>query len=278
MRFDLKKSFGYPVLRSNSEDYLDSNINTSITLIQVPESNSEFFLEYEVDINVNEIIESINNQELILIISCFCPKTLHSISIRSFNLNGRNLIDMRDFRGDIRIDTEIVVNSSEYLLNFKKFHQEYGENSFNLKKGQVVAQAWPEKVFIEREIFTSITSLFQWSTNDEIEDGLWKLVITPLKIKIQINQKQRNLLINSSNSKEGRAVLLNSIFFPALVQLINFAIAGDYDENDIWYRVIEMKLSAMNKVIGPNSDPIELAQLLFKKPLSTLNQTIFKED
>jgi len=34
----------------------------------------------------------------------------------------------------------------------------------------------------------------------------------------------------------------------------------------------------MNKVIGPNSDPIELAQSLLKKPLSNLNQTIFKED
>jgi hypothetical protein len=278
MRFDLKKSFGYPVLRENSEDYLDSTIKTSFTLTQVPESNSEFFLDYDVVIGVDEIIESINSRDLILIISCFCPKTLHSISINSFDLNGRSLIDMRDFRGDIRIETEIVVNSNEYLLNSKKFHQEYGVNTFTLTRGQVVAQAWPEKVFVEREIFTSISSLFQWSTNDELEDGLWKMVVTPSKIKIQINQKQRNLLINSSNSKEGRAVLLNSIFFPALIQLINYAIAGDYDENDVWFRVIEVKLSSMNKVIGPNSDPIELAQSLLKKPLSNLNQTIFKED
>jgi hypothetical protein len=278
MRFDLKKSFGYPVLRENSEDYLDSTIKTSFTLTQAPESNSEFFLEYDVVIGVDEIIESINSRDLILIISCFCPKTLHSISINSFDLNGRSLIDMRDFRGDIRIETEIVVNSNEYLLTSKKFHQEYGVNTFTLSRGQVVAQAWPEKVFVEREIFTSITSLFQWSTNDELEDGLWKMVVTPSKIKIQINQKQRYLLINSSNSKEGRAVLLNSIFFPALIQLINYAIAGDYDENDVWFRVIEVKLNSMNKVIGPNSDPIELAQSLFKKPLSNLNQTIFKED
>jgi hypothetical protein len=107
---------------------------------------------------------------------------------------------------------------------------------------------------------------------------LLKLVITPTKIKIQINQKQRNLLINASNSKEGRAVLLNTIFFPALVQLINLAIAGDYDENDVWFRVIEMKLNALNKSLTPNSDAIDLAQLLFKKPLSALNQTLFKED
>ena len=142
----------------------------------------------------------------------------------------------------------------------------------------MVAQAWPEKIFIEREIFTSITSLFQWSTNDEIEHGEWRLVITPSAIKIQINSRQRNILLNSSNSKEGRAVLLNAIFFPALVQLLNSAISGDYDENDVWFRVIEMKLNALNVSISANSDPIELAQLLFKKPLVALNQTIFKED
>ena len=278
MRFDLKKSFGYPVLRDSSEDYIDSSINTLISLSEVFDSRNQFNLEYSVTIDNAEIVNAISNKDLLIVITCFCSKTLHSISIKSFELSGKQLIDMRDFRGDVKIDSEIVVNSSNYVLHSLKFHPEFGSKSFNLVKGQVVAQAWPEKIFIEREIFTSITSLFQWSTNDEIEDGEWRLVITPTAIKIQINSTQRNILLNSSNSKEGRAVLLNAIFFPALVQLLNSAISGDYDEHDVWFRVIEMKLNALNVSISANSDPIELAQLLFKKPLVALNQTIFKED
>lgn len=278
MRFDLKKSFGYPVLRKFSDDYIYSNIEIAVVLSQVFESQNEFNLEYNLSIDVGEIVNGIRTKQLAVVINCFCPKTLFSSTIISFDMVGEKLIDMREVRGDIKIEAEIIVNVDEYLLNSSKFHPEFESEIFKVRKGQVIAQCWPERIFIEREVFKSVASLFQWSTNDDIADGEWSLVVSPSTVKVQTNQKQRNTLINATNSKDGRAVLLNSIFFPALVQLLNYAIAGEYDENDTWFRVIEMKLNEINVKITKNSDPIELAQLLFKKPLSALNQTIFKED
>ena len=134
MRFDLKKSFGYPVLRDSSEDYIDSSINTLISLSEVFDSRNQFNLEYSVTIDNAEIVNAISNKDLLIVITCFCSKTLHSISIKSFELSGKQLIDMRDFRGDVKIDSEIVVNSSNYVLHSPKFHPEFGSKSFSLVK------------------------------------------------------------------------------------------------------------------------------------------------
>lgn len=279
MRFDPKKSFGHPVLRKNSSDYVDADISTSIELLPTEESDNQYEIEYHVMIGVREIKDAIIKRDLVLVVNLFCPRTLYSESFITSDLTGRRAMDMRNVRGDLHINVEVIVNQPKFILQSTKFHPEFLSisNSYELTKGDLVAQAWPEKLFIEREVFRSITSLFEWSTNDDMSDGTWVMGITNDAIKIEINTRQRNSLLAAAGSPAGKAILLNSIFMPAMVTLISQAIANDFDENDLWYKVLEMKLNAMGEEINKNSDPIVLAQKLLKNPLSALNKTSLME-
>lgn len=280
MRFDPKKSFGHPVLRKNSSDYVDADISTSIELLPTEESDNHYEIEYHVMIGVREIKDAILNRNLTLVVSFFCPRTLYSESFQTSDLNGRRVVDMRNIRGDLQINVEVIVSSPQFDLKSSKFHPEFqnASGSYELVRGDLVAQAWPEKLYIEREVFLSITSLFQWSTNDDMSDGTWAMAIAQDSIKIEVNTRQRNSLVLASNTKEGKAILLNSIFMPAMISLISQAMIGDFDDNDLWYKVLEMKLQAIGEQITNHSDPIVLAQKLLKNPLSALNQSCLMEE
>lgn len=280
MRFDPKKSFGYPVLRKNSSDYINADISTSIELLETDGSTHVYDIEYHVMIGVREIKDAILSRELSLVVSFFCPKTLYSESFVTQDLNGRRPVDMRNIKGDLHINVEVIVNAESYSLVSDKFHPEFAESakSFSLRRGDLVAQGWPEKLFIEREVFQSVISLFQWAPDDDIHDGVWKLGTTPDSVQIFANTKQISLLTAASNSKNGRAVLINAIFFPAIIQLIGQVMTGDFDDGDLWYKVLEMKLQSTGDVISSKSDPIELAQKLLKNPLSALNQTLLVDE
>jgi len=280
MRFDPKKSFGYPVLRKNSSDYVNADISTSIELLETDGSTHIYEIEYHVMIGVREIKDAILSRDLSLVVSFFCPKTLYSESFVTQELNGRRAVDMRNIKGDLHINVEVIVNSESYSLVSDKFHPEFSDSSksFLLRRGDLVAQGWPEKLFIEREVFQSVISLFQWAPNDDLHDGVWKLGTTSDSVQIFANTKQISLLTAASNSKVGRAVLINSIFFPAIIQLIGQVMSGDFDDGDLWFKVLEMKLQSTGDVISPKSDPIELAQKLLKNPLSALNQTLLMDE
>jgi hypothetical protein len=279
MRFDPKKSFGYPVLRKDSSDYVSADISTSIELLETQDSSNIYEIEYHVMIGVREIKDAILSRDLSLVVSFFCPKTLYSASFITQDLTGRRPIDMRNIKGDLFIEVEVVVNSSTYSLKSDRFNPEFSalSESFVLNRGDLVAQGWPEKLFIEREVFQSVVSLFQWAPDDEMGDGAWKLLARNDTIQIVANQNQIRYLTSAQLTKEGRAVLLNSIIFPAIIQLISTVIADEFDDSALWFKVLEQKLQATGDVITENSDPIALAQKLLKNPLATLNETIFLE-
>jgi hypothetical protein len=230
-------------------------------------------------IGVREIKDAILSRDLSLVISFFCPKTLYSESFITQDLNGRRPIDMRNIKGDLNIDVEVIVNSSTFDLKSSKFNLEFSllSESFLLKRGDLVAQGWPEKLFIEREVFQSVISLFKWAPNDEMIDGEWSLLAKNDSVQIVANPKQIRHLTTAQLSKDGRAVLLNSIFLPAMVHLISTVIANEYDDTALWFKVLEQKLQATGDVITESSDPIALAQKLLKYPLATLNETLFGE-
>jgi hypothetical protein len=275
MRFDPKKSFGHPVLRKNSSDYIESDISSSIELINQEVSPDVYNLEYHVMLGVSEIRRGVQDRSLIVVVNVFCAKTMFRQSFITSELVGSLPLNVKNIRGDLDIDVEVVVNSESYELRSEKIHPEFGgsEALFTLKKGDLIAQAWPAKLFIDREVFQSVVSLFEWATQEDLPDGAWRMGVTEDSVKIEVNAEQRVVLTQGTTTKSGRALLLNAIFLPALVQLIQDAMFAEVDENVLWFKVLVMKLSSIGETLTKNSDPISLAQRLLKYPLSTVAQT-----
>jgi len=278
MRFDLKKSFGYPVLRKFSEDYINSNISSSIELI-VPENLNELCcLEYAVLISVEELKAALQKRDAGLLINISCPKTLFSFSVILYESSGSIQIDTKDLRGDLNINIELVVTSESYNLSSPNIHPEFAGKDFQLCNGDLLAQFMPQKLFIEREVFQPLTSLFQWIPSDAIPVGEWRLDWDDKTIKILINPIQQQKFNMASEGPEGRSILLSAIFLPAVIKLIDAIIRDEVDQDDLWVKVLLTKSIGLGVELNKNTNSLDLAQKLLQFPLSALNKTIFKED
>jgi len=278
MRFDPRKSFGHPVLRNYSDDYIEASIQSSVELVSTEDAN-EFELDYHVMVGVSELKKALKNQDVCLVISLACTKTLYSQTFVTYELAGSRLIDMRDIRGDLNISVEMIASKTPFVIKSTKFHSEYGggSGSYTLSKGDLVAQAEPLRVFIEKEVFQSVISLFEWSVNEETPNDEWRLDWDEGGIKIITSAKQREQLAIAENTPEGRAILLNSIFLPAMIALISSIIEGEADEDFLWVKTIHTKLNSQGVTsITDQSNAVELAQKVLKTPLSALNRTIFQ--
>jgi hypothetical protein len=279
MRFDPQKSFGYPVLRKNSDDYIDADINASVELVETITSHDTYLVEYQVMIGVAELRAALRSKQVLLVVNFACPRTLYSDTFIVSDLSGAREIDMRDIRGDLIISLELVVATDTFRLKSTKFHTEFGGSNgvFELVAGDLIAQASPMRIFIEREVFQTVMSLFDWKIDEDIIDGAWRLEPSDDVVFILLNKNQRDLLGQLENSERGQNILLNSIFFAAVVQLIQ-QILDDEDNETLWARTIQTKFNAMGIFISKKDDPIELAQKLLKYPLVALNNTELREE
>lgn len=282
MRFDPKKSFGYPVLRRFSDDYIESGITASVELTEHPEIGiGQFIADYTIMLGVFELREALRKNELAVVISFFCPKTLVSKKLVSNELVGHTPIDLSGVRGDLHIFVEIVVQSSTFELSSVKIHQEFGgENAkFQLKKGDVIAQADPLKIFIERELFKPVMSLFKWTSDESLETGQWILDSSGDYVNIRVSPDQLNLIGIKQGTSDGQALLLNTIFLPAMTRLIDDALK-EQESDLLWSNTILQKLTSLNIDTNKpdNQDYIFLAQQFLQYPLRSLNAHFMHED
>jgi hypothetical protein len=282
MRFDPRKSFGYPVLRKKSDDYTESGISASVELVENPKAGiGQFIADYNIMLGVAELKKALKAEKLAVVISFFCPKTLISKRLVSNELVGQTQIDLSDIRGDLHIYVEIVVQSPNFELSSVKIHQEYGgaNAKFQLKKGDVIAQADPLKIFIERELFKPVMSLFKWTSDEALETGQWVLDSSGDYVKIQVSPDQLKLIGIKQETADGQALLLNTIFLPAMTRLIDDAMK-EQDSELLWSNTILQKLSSLGVDTSKpdNQDYISLAQQLLQYPLRSLNAHFMHED
>jgi hypothetical protein len=284
MRFDPKKSFGYPVLRRNSDDYVDASITASVDLIPSDSgSPTEFVADYSILVGVPELLHAVKNREVSVVIQFFCPKTFYSDRLITQELRGHKAIDMSGFRGDLLIAVELVICSDEFTLQSSKVHPEFGGEhaKFSLKKGDLVAQPEPLSIHIERESFKPVSSLFKWVQDESIEEGHWQMDTSGDYVNITISPSQEKFIAVGQSSAEGKGILLNAIFLPAVSKLIEFAVK-DPDSELLWSKTIIQKLIDMGfdlkKADAFADESIKYAQILLQQPLRRLNAQFTQSD
>jgi len=283
MRFDPKKSFGYPVLRQHSDDYVEAGFTTSVELVEVDNAGKQGFnADYLIMVGVPEIRDAIREGKAQLVISLFCSKTYYSETLITNDLKGHKAVDLAGVRGDLQINAEIVVATDEFELRADKIHPEFGGSSakFKLRRGDVLAQAAPLKVFIERELFKPLEALFRWTEDLEAKTGQWKMDWSGDYVNISTSKEQLRLFSIWMGSDLGKAILMNSVFMPAMAKLIEQVVAEPESE-ELWAKTIIQKLSNINVDVDKphlSDESLTYAQLLLQQPLKRLNAHMISQD
>lgn len=273
MKFDKLKTFPYPVLRPGSDDYVDGEFQATV----------EFTIaDGTVNVACSYLTSSVELQQLVIeekakfvsIISCretYYRKTL-STCLAQIDAS----IPAESLRGEVLVDSYIV--AAKAIANFVSpdINSEFGQKRFSFKPGEILAQEDTYAVYIERDLFRPISSVFELVKGDGLSGGEWRVSLEQDHVQISVSPSMKESIDNSRSSSTVRSVLINSIYHSAVTHAIQ-RLKDGADFNDLkWARVMTRQLHNQN-IDLEKTDAYLIAQKLMRHPLTVLENYIFSK-
>ncbi len=275
MRFDPQKAFPYPVLRPYNDDYKDGEYQTTVDFVVGGHKIIASVLFHLSSEEMKEQVE-LGNAEFAIVISCRDTYYRHKMSSKSEQIEEE--FDIGSFRGEVRADSYIVVKKDIDFFTSNDINNEFGPGPFKYTKGDILAQDEPQVFYIERDYFKPITSVFELVKKEELTESEWRLSFNQDRVQIELSSRMKDKINDARNNKNNQAILINSIYFAAVMQAIHNLKESYTDFEDYkWADVITKQ--AHNKGIDIESDDIYYsAEKLMDYPLSILDAHVFRSE
>ena len=274
MQFDLLRAFPYPVLRPKVNDYVDGDIQATVHLEQ---SSDGLTLKAEIlfVISVPEILSRIAVGEAQYAVVFECRDTYYRQPVTSSNPTFDHPFPPGSLRGELLIRPYVVVTKSIEDFTCSWINEEFGPGPFAYKEGSVLALDEPKMFYVDREAFKPISSAFILVANENVSNHDWRIDASGDKVKIQVGHELKERIDTARNSKRNKAVLLNSIYFGAVMQCLSHLRSGSEYDGYRWANIFKRKLDELNLVLKEH-DEATLAQALMKQPFALVETYCFE--
>lgn len=275
MKYDEYKAFPYPVLRPNSDDYLDCDFQTTVNFST---EKQMILVDVSFAISSPEILEQVElgNAEFVAMVSC--RDTYFQHMIRTNERKTQASFAMGDLKGAVVVNPYVIVKNQIKNYTSPDINPEFGIEAFIFNEGDVLAQDQAEFFYFDQESFKPITSLFDFVYRDNQPDGEWGIDFDSDHIQIVLSKKTKETIDNARASNfKNKVILMNSIYFSAVMQAVQKIQHPDKAyEDKKWAKVFEK--NAHNKNCNlENDDAYVIAQTLLQYPLKRMNEYVFKE-
>lgn len=275
MKFDKNKAFPYPVLRPYSDDYLDVEFQATVEFT-VGKEKIKVNIGYA--ISSDEIVNEIKSGNAEYIATISCRDTYFQSVLTSTTNSAEAEFDIGELRGEVRVNPYVVVKKDIQSFTSADINSEFGCGPFRFFVGDILAQDDTQVFYIDRDLFKPITSVFDLVKKDEQSEGIWTVSFDEEHIQIEVGPKMKECIDSARNTKENRAILINSIYFAAVMQAIQKLKDADtrstYEERK-WAKVILGQ--AHNKGCDIDGhDAYLIAERLMQQPIKLLESYVFK--
>lgn len=271
MKFDRSKTFPYPVLRPYSDDYTDVEFQ-ALAEFAITQGAIEVNCTYIT--SSEELAEQVTLGKAKYVSVISCRETYFRKVISSGDQAITISLDPDSLRGEVDVDSYIVAVSEISGFASPDINKEFGQNVFNFAPGQILAQEETHCIFVDRELFKPLSSVFELVKNDSLNGGEWRVSLDQDHVQIEVSGAMKESIDNARSSSLSKSVLINSIYFSAVVHAIQRMKDGaEYGETK-WSRVIQRQLHNQHLDLEA-VDAYILAQKLMKHPLGVLNTYVF---
>jgi hypothetical protein len=277
MKFDPRKSFGYPVLRADSDDYIRSGFQLDIDFNLDKNDPSKFVVGFAFHCGVRELVDFVKNQNGAFWIRVSCRSTFVS-SMYPVEQNGSITIEGTELRDVIEI-CGFVIARKQAVFESKKINEEFGYDSFEVSQGQIMAHSYPSSYVVEKDFWKPLHSIFEYRIGEDLKEGEFHVDLDATSGVVEIFGhvaliKQLNAF---EKSQEGRNLLINSVFFATVVQMITrFQESPESVADKKWAKILLAKAESKNIDIK-NKRVALVAQRLLDLPLLKLTSSQFEK-
>lgn len=273
MKFDRNKAFPYPVLRPHSDDYLDVEFQTTVELV-VAKDKVTAKISYA--ISSEDILREIENGNAEYVSVVSCRDTYYRRVLASQKQVLESEFDTGLLRGEVRVDPYVMVKKAIPSFACADINPEFGSSTFAFAPGDVLAQDESQVFYIDRDLFKPVTSIFDLVKNDNLGAGEWHIGFDQDHVQIEVSAQMKEAIDDARNSNTNRIVLLNSVYFAAVMQAVQKLKDGsDAFEDRKWAQVIQRQAHNHSLDISAHDSYI-VAERLMQYPLSLLSSYVLK--
>ena len=277
MQFDLQRAFPYPVLRPQNDDYIDGDFQVSV-VFDVSEDLTAIKAKILCALSVDELENMIQKRKASYVIIISCRDTFLRHVERQFTSEFEIEFPPGHLKGEVMIYPFVASVDNIEGFTSDLINPEWAESGpFSFEPGAVLATEQPQQIYIDRELFKPITSVFVLVKNDNIQNYEWHVVLDDDKVKISVSPEVKEIIDRVRNTTKNRAVLLNSIYFGAVMHCIRHLKSSDEFDGYRWAMVIRHQAVEANINID-TEDEYLVAQKLLQLPLNMLTTYVFPED
>jgi len=276
MRFDHQKAFPYPVLRPGVDDYVAGDVQTTVKYT-LKAKTRKVLAEVSFGLSVKEIATQVAKRNAVYAAMFSCRDTYFRDAVTSRKPQFDKTFDSANFKGEVVVYPFIVAITGIHKFACGDINKEFGAGAFEFDSGAVLAAVEPQVFYFDRDLFTPISSIVR-IVQGEAEKGFeWKARLDGDKIDIVLSQEAKKVVDRGRNTAQGRAVLINSIYFAAVTEAIQKLqdMPSEYDEKR-WAKVIRQQ-SHNAHIDLDKHDAYKVTQLLLKNPLYLMSLHLFKE-
>lgn len=274
MQFDPLRAFPYPVLRPGSNDYVDSAMQTVAELIE-SEDQLEITAEADLAVGVDEIRALVDQGKARYAAVISCRDTYFRKAMLSDQPHLSERFPAGALRGEVLIYPYVVAVEAIEGFTCPWINQEFGDGPFSFPSGAVLAVDEPQMIYVDRETFKPISSCFFLAPNENIASNEWQIDASGDRVRIMVSPALKNRITNARNSKEKRAILLNSIYFGAVVQCLAI-LKTDEVGDQRWVRIFRQRLADQHLELDQHPETW-LAQQLMRHPFAVVDRYFFGE-
>ena len=109
MKYDKSKAFPYPVLRPESDDFIDVDFQATVDLV-VKKEKIEVLISYV--LSSEDISSHIKNGEAEYVSIISCKDTYYQEILRTKSKDLKGEFSIGDLRGEVKIESFVVVKNS----------------------------------------------------------------------------------------------------------------------------------------------------------------------
>lgn len=279
------KLYPYPVLWDKNDDYKKPS------KFSVEVEPKEDFKNIKLKINfllkdkeIEKLIKE-NKAEYVVHIEGTSTYFREIISTKETEIN--YVLKDRDILGRLQVNFFILAKQDIKDYRNDNFNEDYSSETFNLKKGNIIAIADGYRFDIEKndDELGKISSIFSICKKETVEQTGMTIDMGYEKIRIGLNITD---YVNYSQLSQNpnKVDSVNSIIiFPALIYIFE-QLKKDFNETDYteykWFRALENIFKKngeeLNKGLLENEISIDLAQRVLNYPIERAFNSLINED
>jgi len=268
MKFHSNTALPYPIIATHRDDYENSKY---VVESRVKITNNEAKINLKHDITPYEIEKLVTHKnDLSFAVVVRCRSTFFKNVYFSQDIDQSITIDSLDLRDEVFIEPYIVAKR-RVTVSSDDLNPEYGTNEVTYESGNVVAKALERKFVIRRDAFKPLESVFEIVKAEDLEEGDWELDAESDKLALRVSPKIHELESNLKSTEKGQSILLNSIYYAAVVEAIQ--ILKEDDMNTKWAKVFKAKISPLG-IDMKRASAYKVANILLNKPLLRLGKNL----